>query len=81
MTKGDTFGKRLILADIEKLDVEIFDRWGLKLFEWHSTFGGWDGRSVKTNIECTDGTYYFILYAKGNNGKEVRKTGFFHLVR
>ncbi len=71
----------IIAVDIEKLDVEIYDRWGLKLFEWHTNYGGWDGRSAKSGVECTAGVYYYIVYAKGNNGKEVNKTGFFNLIR
>lgn len=68
-------------TDVERLDVEIFDRWGLKLFEYHTIYGGWDGRSAKTGIECTDGIYYYIIYAKGYNGSEVKKTGAFTLIR
>lgn len=71
----------ILNTDVEILDVEIFDRWGLKLFEYHTIYGAWDGRSAKTNIACTDGTYYYIIYAKGYNGSEVKKTGAFSLIR
>jgi gliding motility-associated-like protein len=71
----------IISTDLQTLDVEIYNRWGLKLYEWHTSFGGWDGRNAKNGIECPDGTYYYILYAKGNNRKEIKQTGFVNLLR
>jgi gliding motility-associated-like protein len=59
---------------------EIFDRWGLKLFVWDKVNEGWDGRTASGNMS-TDGTYYYIITAKGMDGKEKTYTGFIQLLR
>ncbi|HXB42344.1 MAG TPA: gliding motility-associated C-terminal domain-containing protein [Bacteroidia bacterium] len=70
---------------IENFEVNIFDRWGLKVFQ--TTAGNkqaWDGRST-SGIECSQGTYYYIVNYKiiGSTGKEKQETikGFLQLMR
>ena len=63
-----------------KLDAEIYNRWGQKQFEWHTVNGGWDGRSA-SGVPASDGTYYYIITAKGIDGKEYSKQGAFSLIR
>jgi gliding motility-associated-like protein len=65
---------------INTLDAEIYDRWGLKLFEWHTVSGGWDGRST-SGVPASDGTYFYIIKAKGYNGKEYFEKGPFTLTK
>jgi gliding motility-associated-like protein len=71
----------VLTADLAKLDLEIYSRWGLKMYESHTTSAAWDGRNSKNGMECPDGVYYYVVYAKGNNGKEYTKTGFLNLIR
>lgn len=48
-------------VDITITHVEIYDRWGLKVFEEDGGFSGWDGRY--NGKICTDGIYTIkILY-------------------
>ncbi len=65
---------------LETMDAEIYNRWGLKEYEWHTTNGGWDGRTA-SGVPAPDGTYYYIISAKGFDGKEYFKKGSFTLVR
>ena len=44
------------------LQVEIYNRWGMRLYEFDTVNGGWDGRTAQGN-EAPDGTYYYILKA------------------
>ncbi len=64
---------------LKTLDAEIFNRWGEKLYEWHTTGGGWDGRTA-SGVLCTEGTYYFILNASGIDEKKYFEKGSFSLV-
>ncbi|MES2591060.1 MAG: gliding motility-associated C-terminal domain-containing protein [Bacteroidota bacterium] len=64
---------------LEALDGEIYNRWGQKLFEWHSVSGGWDGRSA-SGLLCPEGTYYFVISATGKDGKNYYERGAFSLV-
>jgi len=65
---------------LETMDAEIFNRWGQKEYEWHTTNGGWDGRTA-SGVSAPDGTYYFIIKAKGFDGKEYFEKGYFMLSR
>ncbi len=45
----------------------IFNRWGVKLYEWDSPLGGWDGKYKGKNVP--EGVYYVIVKAKGADGR------------
>ena len=45
---------------LKELDAEIYDRWGLKMYEWHTIKGGWDGFTA-AGLPASDGTYYYII--------------------
>lgn len=64
---------------LKTLDVEIFNRWGQKIYEWHTTNGGWDGRS-SSGVLCSEGTYFFMVNAVGFDGKKYYEKGGFSLV-
>lgn len=59
----------------------VFNRWGLKLYEWSDLSGGWDGRNVQNGLAVSDGTYYFIVTYVDHKGKPGIKEGFIELVR
>jgi gliding motility-associated-like protein len=65
---------------LEKMDAEIYNRWGQKEYEWHTTNGGWDGRTA-SGVLVPDGTYFFMIRAKGFDGKEYFEKGSFELMR
>jgi gliding motility-associated-like protein len=42
------------------ITMEIFDRWGIKIFESNGGNVCWDGKT-KTNKKAKDGTYYYLI--------------------
>lgn len=58
---------------------EIFDRWGVKMFESDQTALAWNG-SVNSGKPATDGVYYYLLHI-GDSESEMNLKGFVHLVR
>jgi gliding motility-associated-like protein len=46
---------------IEKYHMEIFDRWGQKVFETTDTNRGWDGDAMDTGNYAPDGSYVVII--------------------
>ena len=69
------FGENLV-----EVKGEIFNRWGQKMFAWDNVNGKWDGRTLSGN-EVPDGTYFYIIEAKGVDGKEYFEKGTLSLIR
>ena len=65
---------------IAELKMEIFNRWGLFIAEINNPDLGWDGKT-KTGGDAPDGTYFYIVNAKGIDGKEYSVHGYFMLAR
>jgi len=65
---------------IETFNINIYNRWGIKIFESDKVTVDWDGR-VSSGMAAKDGVYYYILKIKTTDGKEVEKTGFITLLR
>ncbi|GIV26301.1 MAG: hypothetical protein KatS3mg027_0115 [Bacteroidia bacterium] len=71
---------------IKDFKVEIYDRWGLKVYESDKWDFKWDGkhcRNVKLEVleeECTTGTYYYIIRYDWNE-KEREWKGYLTLLR
>jgi gliding motility-associated-like protein len=51
------------------LYLEIFDRWGIKMFESSDSDICWDGKNHKDNKQAVDGTYYYIAKLGGTTIK------------
>ena len=49
-------------SGMKEFNVQIFDRWGLKVWEATADEIRWDGRS-SSGKPLTDGTYYYVLHA------------------
>lgn len=49
---------------------EIYNRWGELVYEWTEPLAGWDGRST-SGKELINGTYYFVITAKGIDGDKI----------
>jgi gliding motility-associated-like protein len=64
---------------IETCNIKLYDRWGVLLAELFAPHEGWDGRTMGGQ-SATDGTYYYILSAKGMDGKQFHLNGFFMLL-
>jgi gliding motility-associated-like protein len=77
-THNDVF--RVITTGVKSMTGAIYDRWGLKVFEWDSVSNGWDGHT-SSGVEAVDGTYYVILNVTDRDGKPHEYKGFVQLVR
>ncbi|MBL7883713.1 MAG: gliding motility-associated C-terminal domain-containing protein [Bacteroidia bacterium] len=54
--------------------INIFNRWGNKIFESTNINDSWTGGGA------SDGTYFYIITAKTKNGKEFNEKGYVQLV-
>jgi gliding motility-associated-like protein len=61
------------------IHVEIYDRWGVKIYEYNDVYGFWDGTYQPTGKLCSDGVYYWIADIGYFNGNQ-KKSGFVHLL-
>lgn len=67
---------------IKDVDVRIYDRWGVLVFETLDPNVNWDGRDMTTHKLCTDGVYFYTatvneIHLEGIVPKELK--GFVHL--
>jgi gliding motility-associated-like protein len=67
-------------SGIETFQLEIFNRWGMKLFTSNSINIMWDGYN-QSGLQCPDGTYYYVLKATGYTGTAYNRAGFVMLLR
>jgi gliding motility-associated-like protein len=65
---------------ISTFDCKIYDRWGVFMSELLAPGAGWDGRT-SAGLMAVPGTYYYMLKAKGDDGKSYEFTGFLMLIR
>ncbi|MDA9121323.1 gliding motility-associated C-terminal domain-containing protein, partial [Flavobacteriales bacterium] len=71
-------------AFVESIDLKIYNRWGLKIFETTNPDILWDGTNKDTKLDCSDGVYYYICTVNeiGLTGVEPRDLhGYIHLIR
>ena len=80
---GDNFNDLFIVnsTGLESLDVEIYNRWGSKMAEWHTIGGGWDGHNASSNGECPAGIYYYLVRAGDIDGGHYNEKGIINLIR
>jgi gliding motility-associated-like protein len=65
---------------LSDLHIEIYNRWGVKVAEINKEMEGWDGRTL-SGENAPDGTYYYILKARGYDGQEFEEKGTVTLLR
>lgn len=69
-----------IAKNVGNFSCTIFDRWGKIVFDFQSTSDKWYGQSIGGG-NCPDGTYYYVMEAKDDNGKAYKAHGFITLNR
>jgi gliding motility-associated-like protein len=65
---------------IENFQATIFNRWGKEMISWNDVSRGWDGKDAAGNV-VTEGTYFYVIQAKGRDKKEYLENGSVTLVR
>jgi gliding motility-associated-like protein len=61
--------------------LEIYNRWGERVFQSDNSTVHWNGRINNTGKEVPDGTYYYLLKLTDTQGKATEHNGFVSLVR
>jgi len=67
-------------SGIKEFQLDVFNRWGTKVFTSTDAGVKWDGRTT-SGVELSDGTYYFILKAVSVTDKDNSTAGFVTLLR
>lgn len=57
----------------------IFNRWGEKMTEFHDPSQGWDGKHGGKLVPA--GVYYYVIKAKGSDGKNYNLSGDINILR
>ncbi|MBA2612978.1 MAG: gliding motility-associated C-terminal domain-containing protein [Bacteroidetes bacterium] len=72
---GDGLNDEFIISgyNISEVTMDIFDRWGEKIFTSKDMLVGWKG--TYKNILCEEAVYIYKISYKGLDGKKVNKTG------
>lgn len=45
---------------VKDIDIKIYDRWGLLMFQTTDAAILWDGKNKDSKLVCADGTYYYV---------------------
>lgn len=78
---GDGTNDLLIFKNLDyypNTALQIYDRWGILVYENGNYLNDWNGKKNGNGGECVDGTYYYVL--SGINLKTTL-TGFVQLIR
>ncbi|MFN8288022.1 MAG: gliding motility-associated C-terminal domain-containing protein [Chitinophagales bacterium] len=87
---NDVFHPFLPYRFVPKIEMQIFDRWGVEVFKTDDPYIGWDGTDLKTKKPLNDGVYFYAgYYYEQRLGGLVKKPlsdqkkggGFIHLIR
>ncbi len=71
-------------AFVESIELKIYNRWGLKIFETTDPDILWDGSNQSTKLACSDGVYYYVCTVNEIRLEGVvprNLHGFVHLLR
>jgi gliding motility-associated-like protein len=66
-------------GSIKTYSIEIYTRWGQRVFASNNPNDDWTGRS-EAGIMESDGTYYYIILATDYYGKDFKYTGYLQLI-
>ncbi|MBK9271834.1 MAG: gliding motility-associated C-terminal domain-containing protein [Saprospiraceae bacterium] len=69
------------LRDLVKYDLQIFDRWGGKVFESRVADKGWNGKMNNEGSDLPPGTYIYELYYQAANKEAVKEKKQLMLIR
>jgi gliding motility-associated-like protein len=62
-------------AGMKSLDIRIYNRWGLLLYEGYQQLHGWDGRTTEGKL-VSDGVYYYLMKVVFLDGYTGNYSGF-----
>lgn len=65
---------------VKEITLQIFNRWGEKLYEFAGDRAAWDGK-VESGASVPEGTYFYFVKAVGFDKKEIEQHGTLTLFR
>ena len=65
---------------VKEITLQIFNRWGQKLYEFTGPKASWDGLSP-SGAKAPEGTYFYFVVATGFDDKEIKQNGTVNLFR
>jgi gliding motility-associated-like protein len=64
--------------NIQTFRLEVYNRWGERIFETDDFHQGWDG--TYKDVQCQEGAYTYLINAVGFDRKEYHLSGLFRLI-
>jgi len=79
---GDGHNDILIFPQqgVRSIHVKVYDRWGLKMYEWTDADKGWDGKT-ESGEDVPAGTYYYLMEYVDYYENSHTKAGYIQLMR
>jgi len=72
---------RVNYKNLAVFEAQIYNRWGELLYTWHSPETGWDGTIYNSNQKASEGVYYYIITALGEDSQTYFLKGTFQLYK
>ena len=70
---------KVAYKSIVEFKCAIFDRWGVKMFDFNDPALGWDGKYRGKYVPS--GVYFYVIQAKGSDGKKYELKGHINILR
>lgn len=70
---------KVAYKSIVEFKCAIFDRWGVKMFDFNDPSIGWDGKYKGKYVPS--GVYYYVIQAKGSDNKDYKLKGHINILR
>ena len=70
---------KVAYKSLVRFKATIFNRWGLKLYEWTDPAQGWDGK--KGGKYVVPGVYFYVIEAEGSDGIKYKEKGDINILR
>jgi len=79
---GDGMNDRFeIMGDhLSQIEAAIFDKSGRQVFRWTGIDGGWDGTYLSGET-AKEGTYFYVIFARGDDDRSYQFKGSVTLIR
>jgi gliding motility-associated-like protein len=79
---NDTYHPFLPIRFIDRIDLKVFDQWGVLVFQSTDPMINWNGNDQRSAKPAPQGTYYYVcdIYSGGQKAGEAL-SGYIHLFR
>lgn len=58
--KANDYFKAIRVRQIKEIDLHVYDRWGNLVYMTTDPYFKWDGTSIFSNVEVSEGTFFYI---------------------